>query len=279
MAPRLDGALGHAQPDDRQRAGGAGYDHIVLGKALADLVELDGVAREARRQCLAAFQRAVGDGEPLRFARGKVRSAQFDHFTGADEQHLLFGNVLEDALGQVYGCRRHRYDVGADGGSGAHLLRHGEGLLEQLVQQRAHRAGILRHACRMLHLAEDLRLAQHHRIEAAGDAEHVPHGIAAGQCVEVRGNLLRQQLMIFGQPLRRRFGRFCGAIQLGAVAGRQDRRLAHFTAMRQFDQRLRQTHRIERHLFAHGKRRGMVVETEGIKLHWRRSGRNYPRKL
>ena len=116
---------------------------------------------------------------------------------------------------------------------------------------------------RLLHLAEDLRLAQHHRIEAAGDAEHVAHGVAAGQGVQVGGDFLRLQPVVFRQPLRRRLGRLGGAIQFGAVAGRQDRRLAHLVAMRQLDQRLRQAHRVERHLFAHGKRRGMVVEAEG----------------
>jgi hypothetical protein len=71
------------------------------------------------------------------------------------------------------------------------------------------------------------------------------------------------QPVIIGQPLRRRLGRLGRAIQFGAVAGRQDRRLAHLPPARQFDQRLRQAQRIERHLLAHGKRRGMVVEAEG----------------
>jgi hypothetical protein len=163
--------------------------------------------------------------------------------------------------------RRHRDDVGADGGGGAHLLGHREGLLEQLVQQRAQGAGVLRHARRLLHLAEDLRLAQHHRIEPAGDAEHVAHGIAAGQGVQVGRDVPRRQLVILRQPVRRPLGRLGRAVQFGAVAGRQDGRLAHLPPARQFDQRLRQAQRIERHLLAHGKRRGMVVEAEGIKLH------------
>ena len=61
----------------------------------------------------------------------------------------------------------------------AHFLRHRERALEQLVQQRAERAGRLGRAHRLLHLAEDLRLAQHHRVEAGGDAERVAHRLLA----------------------------------------------------------------------------------------------------
>jgi hypothetical protein len=35
--------------------------------------------------------------------RGKVGGAQFYHFAGADEQHVLFGNLVEDALRQAHG--------------------------------------------------------------------------------------------------------------------------------------------------------------------------------
>jgi hypothetical protein len=39
--------------------------------------------------------------------------------------------------------------------------------------------------------------------------------------------------------------------------------------MHQFDERLRQAHGIERHLLAHGERSGVVVQSEGEKLHER----------
>ena len=38
------------------------------------------------------------------------------------------------------------------------------------------RAGVLRRAVGVLELAEDLRLAEHHRVEAGGDGEHVRDG-------------------------------------------------------------------------------------------------------
>ena len=56
----------------------------------------------------------------------------------------------------------------------AHFLGDRERALEHLVQRGAERAGGVGLAHRLLHLAEDLRLAEHHRIEPAGDAERMP---------------------------------------------------------------------------------------------------------
>jgi hypothetical protein len=135
------------------------------------------------------------------------------------------------------------------------------------VQQCAQRAGILRHARRLLHLAEDLRLAQHHRIQAAGDAEHVAHRVAAGQGVQVGGDFLRLQPMVIGQPLRRRLGR--RPVQYSSVRLQVDRIAASRTECGRASVRPapRAGARIERHLLAHGQRRGVVIEAKGIKLH------------
>ena len=51
---------------------------------------------------------------------------------------------------------RHRYAVGADLRRAAHFLGDRERALEQLAEHRAERAGGLRRARRLLHLAEDL---------------------------------------------------------------------------------------------------------------------------
>jgi hypothetical protein len=53
----------------------------------------------------------------------------------------------------------------------AHFLGDRERALEQLVQRAAERARLVGLAHRLLHLAQDLRLAEHHRVEAGGDAE------------------------------------------------------------------------------------------------------------
>ena len=81
--------------------------------------------------------------------------------------------VFEQLRGQPHRGGGHADRVRADLGGGAHFLGDRERALEQLVQRACQRAGGFGLAHRLLHLAEDLRLAEHHRIEAAGDAERV----------------------------------------------------------------------------------------------------------
>ncbi len=122
MPARLDGALDHAQTDDRQRTGRAGDNDVVGGQMLTQLVEANGLAAVLFGQRPAAFQRAVGDGDLLRLAGAEVRGAQFDHFACADEQDALTSDRLENAFGQMDAGSGHRDDVGANGRRRAHFL-------------------------------------------------------------------------------------------------------------------------------------------------------------
>ena len=116
VSARLDRPLDQPQSDDRQLAGGAGNDDIELGQAFADVFKTDRRRAETIRQRATTINRPVGDDDLLRLLRRKMRRAQLDHFAGADEQHLLISNALEDALGQTYCSGGHRNDVGADSG-------------------------------------------------------------------------------------------------------------------------------------------------------------------
>ena len=135
------------------------------------------------------------------------------------------GDRREDPLGELHRRRRHRDRRAADVGLRAHVLRHGERALEQAIEHEPERAGGFRVAHRLLHLAQDLRLAQHHRVEPARDAERVRDRLLARQRVEVR----RQRVLRArgGNP-RASATTGCGSgavdVDLGPVAGRQDRR-------------------------------------------------------
>jgi hypothetical protein len=130
-------------------------------------------AAEAGGQALAALQRAVGHRHRLGRTRREVRGHQFDHLAGADEEHLHLGQVLEQLRRQPHRGRGHADAVRADLGGRAHFLGHRKGALEQLVQRGAQRAGFVGHAHGLLHLAQDLRLAEHHRIEPGRHPEGV----------------------------------------------------------------------------------------------------------
>ena len=117
---------------------------------------------------------------------GEVRRRQLDHLAGADHQHAGLGDRREDALGELHRRGGHRDRRAADVGVRAHVLGDGEGPLEQPVEHQAQRARRFGVPHRLLHLAEDLRLAQHHRVEPARDAERMRDGAFARQRVDVR---------------------------------------------------------------------------------------------
>jgi hypothetical protein len=223
---------------------------------------------------LAAFDGAVGHGHRARAARGEVGGGQLDHLAGADEEDADLAQVLEQLGGQAHRGSSHADRVGADLGGGAHLLGHREGALEQLVQRGAQGAGGLGLAHRLLHLAQDLRLAQHHGVQAAGDAEGMPGGLRPLQHVGVLGQLraahaagLRQPVDGRRQQLARR-----GAVQFGAVAGGDQGSLGRAAQpLAQLVQRGRELVEREREPPAQVQRGGVVVEAEGEDAH----GRNY----
>jgi hypothetical protein len=219
------------------------------------------------RQALRALQRAVGHREVRRRLRGKMRGAQLDHVARADEQHLLVLQAREDARRELHRRRRHRHARRADAGGAAHLLGDGEGALEEPVQHRAERAGGLGGARGLLHLAEDLRLAEHHGIQARGDTEGMAHRLLARQRVQVALQLVALQPVVLRHPVGH-LGRraLCRDVQLGAVAGGEDRRLGGEAAP-DLGQRVAQPLDVEHHALAHCEGRGVVIQTEREKRH------------
>ena len=81
------------------------------------------------------------------------------------------------------------------------------------MQQRAQRAGLVGRAHRVFHLAQDLRLAQHHGIQAAGHAERMAHGIVVLVAVQVRAQGRGFQPVVLSQPGRQMLGHLPSAAQ------------------------------------------------------------------
>jgi len=134
------------------------------------------------------------------------------------------------------------------------------------VQQRAERAGGFGRARRLLELPEDLRLAQHHRIEARGDAEDVPHGLLARQRVEVGPQSIGLEAVVAREPVRDRRRFLAGDIKLGAIAGREDRRFAREVSP-DFSERLAQSLDVKHHPLANRERRRLVIQPESVQRH------------
>lgn len=192
---------------------------------------------------------------------GEMGGGEFYHLARPDEQHLLFGDVGKNALGKAHGRRRHRDHVGTDRSVAAHLLGHRKRALKELREQATQGPGGLRCAHRILHLAEDLRLTEHHRFEACGNAKRVPDRVALGEGVHVGLEIAGVHGMVVGQPVQRltRFAR--GAVKLGAVAGRQDRSLPDRHSVDEFGQRRLRPLGGKGHPLAHRNRCGLVVDS------------------
>jgi len=234
---------------------------------------------QLRRQRLRALDRAVGHDDRLRVARGEVRCGEFDHLAGADEQDLAVRKRAEDALGGAHRCRGHRHRLRADVGRRAHFLRDGEGALEQVVQQQPHAAGFAREPLGLLHLAEDLRLAEHHRIQTAGHAERVAHGIGLRQNVRRALQFLRFEALFGGDEVGERMaggdGFFDRAVQFGPVAGGHDRGFGEPAGVASGEP-VAQPRNGVADLFGHEcdplaqrERRGLVIHAESQQLHGR----------
>jgi len=110
---------------------------------------------------------------------------QFDHFARAHKQHLDVFEVFKQLTGQAHRGGCHADGVRANLGRAAHLFGDSERALKQLIERGAQGPGFGRGAHRVFHLAQDLWLAQHHRVEATGHAKGVAGGIGFQQGVSV----------------------------------------------------------------------------------------------
>ncbi|MCY1411063.1 hypothetical protein D9M71_264450 [compost metagenome] len=240
-----------------------------MGQLLGHVGQQHGVGTEFLGQQAGALQGAVGDHDALHPLLMQVAGDQGDSFTGADQQCLAAVQVGEDLPGQADSGKCHGNRVLADGGVGTHRLGGTEGGLEQATEQRADGTGLTRHGVGGLHLAKDLRLAEDHGIQPGCDAHHVTDGCIVLIHVGTGTQFFQAQVVIAGQPGEH----FIGAgvvllqIQLAAIAGGENGRLAAGRDTAQLLQGLHQLLRSEGHTFADVHRSGLVVDTKSNEGH------------
>ncbi len=146
---------------------------------------------------------------------------------------------------------------------GTRALGGDEGVLEQAVEPVAQ--GACRARCRpsVLDLAEDLRFAEHQRIQPGRDAEQMAYGPVVLVAIQI-STQVAHTIGMRGEPFAERKSSVVGdRIQFGAVAGRQQSYLAHLRQRAQGSERGGQGFVGKGHPFAQGDRRGLVVDAEG----------------
>ena len=105
-----------------------------------------------------------------------------------------------DRVGEVEADGHQRCAGLVDAGLGVGTLANPQRVLDEVVELAAERALVLRGAQRCTHLAEDLRLTDHHGVEAAGHREQVLDGAVLVVDVEVRDELVGRTPVARARP-------------------------------------------------------------------------------
>ncbi len=176
---------------------------------------------------------------PVHAGAVQGRADQRAHRAGSDDESLDIGRACPAASPKTR-CRRVDPDLDdgpagrVDAGLGVGPLADPQGLLQQIAQHPSRIAGALGRAQRLAHLAEDLALADGHRVEPADDGEQVRdrpvlvvHVEVLGQVLERHAGGRRQRRPEVGQAAVE--GRDIG-VQLDPVAGGQGQHLADVLA-------------------------------------------------
>jgi hypothetical protein len=206
------------------------------------------------------LQRAVRDGRDLRAAGDEVARGGLADLARAEEQDAPACELAEDLLRERRRSRGHRGRALPDRRLDAHALADVQGLPEEPVEERPRRAGLVRRA----HLAEDLALAGHERVEPAGDAEEMQRRALVAEPVERRPQLARAAAR---EPFQRRDGRLLGAllareVELCPVARREDHGL-----LAQVVRERRRRRAVERDALAQLDRGAVVRDADEGQLH------------
>src|SRR5690606_16139263 len=270
--PALGQRLLHLRAVQYRLPTGGGRQHYVgLAQVLVEFGQRQRNATVAAGQFLRVRERAVRDQQPSNPCLDEMAGRQFDGLAGADQQH---GRVLEPGerlLRQAHRDGGHRHRVRTDAGVGAGALGGRESLLEQTVELAAKAAGAARGGPGVLDLAQDLRLAQHQRVQPGRDPEQVAHRVAAGVPVQVAVQALANAGgvgRVGRQPVGQRAAVVVGdGVDLGAVAGRQQRGFMHPWQCPKRRQRRHRRIAGKRDALAQADRRGLVVEAEDVDGH------------
>ncbi len=200
----------------------------------------------------------------------------FSRGSRAQNQRLVRLQTAENALGQLDSGEGDRHGPGADLGLGAHALAHFEGALEHAVEHRTGAAMVEGDAIGLAHLSQNFGLAQHHGVQASGDAEEVAHGFAIVPAVEAVAEGCGLDLVECGQEkldgpgavLCRLRGRFRGnAVEFAAIARGEHQRLGKNAARTQLFRGQASVLARERNALAQLDRGGAVIQAYENNLH------------
>ena len=184
------------------------------------------------------------------------------HLARADDQHTAAVDATKDLPRQLYGCVADGDRALGNPRLCANPLGSPDGVRENAADDRARGAGREPHRERVFHLAQNLRLAEHERIECAGNAKEVGERVAAAILVGVAGHPLIGQAEALLDETLHSLWLVGQRHKLHPVAGRDDGNLPHR------GQRHHLAHEVGERSLGHGEplpllhRRALVADAE-----------------
>ena len=168
-APRARCSFDLIARDDELRRARRRNDDVGGSELVVDAIQTDRARAERAGELLGARGRAVGDDRDLGAARKQVAGRLLADLARTDEQDAAPSQVAEHLVGERSRRRGDRRRGLAD----RRLHSCPPASVERLAEEPAqHRPRCTRFE-RQPHLAEDLALARHERIEARSDTEEV----------------------------------------------------------------------------------------------------------
>ena len=138
------------------------------------------------------------------FLREEMARGELDHLARADEQQALARDGREDALGELHAAAAIEIDALPMSVCVRTSFATANVRWNRRLRMRPSEPADSAAAHGLLHLPEDLRLAQHHRVEPARDAERMRHRLFVRQRVDVRRDRLLGQAVELREPRARR---------------------------------------------------------------------------
>ena len=162
VAALTQSGLHRAFAQNRQSACGGRHNDVCLVKAFRYLCQRDGFAAQLLRQGLRPLDGAIGHNNVTNLILFEMTRNELDGFPRTDQEHGLFIQTRENALGEIDSRERHRDRTRTNGGVSPNLFCYREGMLKQSVQDLAGGSSLMRDRKSRLHLPQNLRFAEHH---------------------------------------------------------------------------------------------------------------------
>ena len=195
--------------------------------------------------------------------------SQFAHLSRADEEYGAALKRSEDLARKVNRNGSDGNGARSDFSFGTNFLGGGKCALQQMFKLPGNGAGSARHGECFFYLAKNLRFADHHGVEAGGDAEEMTDCIAIVLLIDMRLEEGRIKAEVAVQEACQiGFGRLDGCQEFNAIAGGNDHALTDAWHCGQGTGRVRQIVARDGDFFAQLDGSGLVIDANEREGHW-----------